>query len=155
MLDLLDEFRALIQALNTANLPYALCGGMAMAVHGIPRATVDVDLLAPEEAMGDVKAVAKQLGFQLETTLSQLAAGRLTITRLTKFDSQSEDYLVLDLLHVTPPLTRLWGERQTVESEFGPLWVISRDGLIEMKTLRGSKQDQADIERLKELNDES
>ncbi len=45
MLDLFEEFSSLVVTLNQAEIRYALCGGMAMAVHGVPRATEDIDLL--------------------------------------------------------------------------------------------------------------
>ena len=40
MLDLYDELAALLDALEAANAEYAVCGGLAMAIHGIPRATI-------------------------------------------------------------------------------------------------------------------
>jgi hypothetical protein len=33
MLDLFDELKALISALNERELPYAVCGALALAVH--------------------------------------------------------------------------------------------------------------------------
>ncbi|MCU1265993.1 MAG: hypothetical protein JWM21_2311 [Acidobacteria bacterium] len=45
MLDLYDEFRLLMGALNDQGIEYALCGGVAMAVYDRPRATIGIDLL--------------------------------------------------------------------------------------------------------------
>jgi hypothetical protein len=45
MVSLYDELKALVAALNEEGVPYALCGGLAMAVHGFVRATEDIDLL--------------------------------------------------------------------------------------------------------------
>ncbi len=42
---LYDELRTLISALDRGKIEYALCGGIAMAIHGRPRATVDIDIL--------------------------------------------------------------------------------------------------------------
>lgn len=151
VLDLFDEFAVLIRELEARALPYALCGGMAMAVHGAPRATIDVDLLVPDARVPEVSHAAKELGYALETHLTELAGGAVKITRLTKFDPHSEDYLMLDLLHVTDTLNCFWETRQLVQSAFGQLWVVSRDGLIGLKSIRMSSQDRADIERLKEI----
>jgi hypothetical protein len=41
-MDLIDELAGLIKALNDAGVRYALCGGLAMAVHGHPRATQEL-----------------------------------------------------------------------------------------------------------------
>jgi hypothetical protein len=40
--------------------------------------------------------------------------------------------------------------RREVEWEDGKLWLVSREGLITLKSLRGSGQDLDDIQRLKE-----
>ena len=45
MSTLLDEFKSITAALNDAGIDYAVCGGWAMAIHGLPRATMDIDLL--------------------------------------------------------------------------------------------------------------
>jgi hypothetical protein len=44
-LDLIAELEALVSALDAEKVEYALCGGLALAVHGYPRATKDIDLL--------------------------------------------------------------------------------------------------------------
>jgi len=51
-------------------------------------------------------------------------------------------------LLVTPTVDSVWKGRQKAEWEVGELWVVSRQGLIELKRIRGSTQDMADIERL-------
>ena len=45
MLDLYEEFRAVVTALEDRDIDYAVCGGLAVAVYTEPRATVDIDLL--------------------------------------------------------------------------------------------------------------
>ena len=57
-------------------------------------------------------------------------------------------------LVVTPETTLSWDSRITVEWEGEPLKVISPKGLIELKLLRRSGQDQDDIEYLLGLVDE-
>ncbi len=37
MLDLYEELKTLISRLNAAKVEYALCGGLALTVYGIPR----------------------------------------------------------------------------------------------------------------------
>jgi hypothetical protein len=46
--DLFAEVVALAAALEAAALDYAICGGVALAIHGAPRATMDIDLMARE-----------------------------------------------------------------------------------------------------------
>lgn len=150
MLDLYEEFAALIDALETARAEYAVCGGLAMAIHGLARATVDVDLIAPAKAGERVLAVAHTLGYTVPALPMTFAAGAVEIQRVTKIDSTSRDLLSLDLLLVTQATEAVWQTRMRVRWERGEVWVVSRQGLISLKRLRGSGQDQDDIRRLEE-----
>ena len=100
MLDLYDEFAALIGALHKNAAPYAVCGGLAMAVHGLPRATVDVEVLVPLGEIERVIEIARTLGYDLRANPMSFAGGTVEIRRVTKIDSSSGDVLSLDLLLV-------------------------------------------------------
>lgn len=75
------------------------------------------------------------------------AAGTMGIRRVTKIDSDGET-LMLDLLPVTPTFSSVWQSRQTVAWRKHLVSVVSREGLIALKSSRSSAQDLADIERL-------
>ena len=100
MLDLYDEFRGLITAFEAAGVEYAVCGGLAMAIH------------------------------------------------VTKVQKETGDELSVDLLVVTPAMHSVWETRRDREWEGLALWVVSREGLAQLKRLRGSGQDQDDIQWL-------
>ena len=40
-----DELLSLVDALSAAEVPYAICGGIAVAIPGYPRFTKDIDLI--------------------------------------------------------------------------------------------------------------
>ena len=61
----LDELKHVLAALDEATVPYALCGGLAMADHGFPRATVDIDELVEEGEFPRVAAAVAPLGFTI------------------------------------------------------------------------------------------
>ena len=65
MLDLTEELQAITRTLAERGIEYALCGGLAMAVHGLARATVDIDLLVREEDQQRALEAAADLGFVL------------------------------------------------------------------------------------------
>ena len=150
MLDLYDELASLIAALEADHADYAVCGGLAMAIHGFPRATIDVDLVVPPDAAERVLACAHRLGYTIPAQPMSLAQGAVEIRRVTKIDAASRDLLSLDLLLVTPAIEQAWKERMRVRWERGELWVVSRRGLADLKRLRGSGQDQDDIKLLEE-----
>ena len=60
----------------------------------------------------------------------------------------------MDLRVVTPETKNAWNGRLTVEWEGCPLKVVSPQGLILLKSLRNSGQDQDDIEYLRSLENE-
>jgi hypothetical protein len=53
--DLHDELVSLVGALDAAGVDYALIGGLAVAVWGVPRFTQDIDLLVRREDLLDVE----------------------------------------------------------------------------------------------------
>jgi hypothetical protein len=152
MLDLYNEFVALVEALEEARAPYAVCGGLAMAIHGFARATVDVDLLVPRESVESVLEIAGRLGYSIPAHPMTFAGGAVEIRRVTRIDASSGDMLSLDLLLVTPALSEVWETRTKIGWEAGEVWTVSKAGLVALKRLRGSGQDQDDIKRLQETD---
>jgi hypothetical protein len=150
--DLFEEFRAVAAALSRAAVPFAVCGGLAVSIHGRPRATVDIDLLAPRDAITALAAALAPLGFaRREREPARLAGGQVVMHRFTKVVPGDPEVLCLDVIEVQAGVTaRVWESRETVEWEGGILSVVSRQGLIAMKRLRGAPQDLADIQALEE-----
>ncbi len=155
MLDLYEELKTLVSRLNTAKMDYALCGGLALAVHGIPRATIDIDILVQRARLEEVYNLARELGYVLEAKPMTFAQEMIEIHRVSKIDPETGDLLSLDFLLATPGIDSVWRSRREVEWEGGKLWLVSREGLIALKSLRGSGQDLDDIQKLKEEKNES
>ena len=155
MFDLYEEFKSIIAALEEHGIEYAVCGGLAMAVHGLPRATVDIDLLIHAESLEEAQTLARKLGYTLEALPMTFSRGKIEIRRLSKIDRETGIVLSLDMLLVTSEIADVWHSRTELAWELGRIWVVSRSGLIALKTFRSSAQDLADIERLKETENES
>jgi hypothetical protein len=147
--DFFQELKNLTDSLAAGQVDYALCGGVALAIHGVPRATQDIDLLVRPEDLERLRQVVRGCGFTLESLPMDFASG-ITIQRFTKLvDGQP---LMLDALLVGAPLARAWADRQTAEMEGGPVRVVSREGLIALKLAAGRPQDLVDVQRLQEVN---
>lgn len=84
MLDLFDELRSVIARLDQDRIPHALCGGLAMAVHGSPRATVDIDVLVLTKDLDRVEAAVAPIGSRSTRTPHDLPRGAVEIRRLSK-----------------------------------------------------------------------
>jgi hypothetical protein len=148
-MNLIEELLGLAADLERVGVEYALCGGIAVAIHGHPRYTKDIDLLVERADLERIRMIAKQRGFGLEGLPMQFGAGtpgEREIHRLTK--AAGSETLTLDLLLVGPALADVWSDRKRSEWRGRQLWVVSREGLIRMKRLSGRTQDVADIEAL-------
>jgi hypothetical protein len=148
LLDLLHELHSLVRVLEEHKIEYALCGGMAMGVHGHARTTAGIELLIVSESLPDVLEVAKTLGYTIRGKDLSFANGAVEIRRVSKMDPDDGKLLSLDLLLATPDVRDVWEERTVVEWEGGRLSVVTARGLITIKQLRRSYQDLADIEAL-------
>jgi hypothetical protein len=153
-MDLLAELKNLAQALDQKGIDYALCGGLALAIYAKPRATLDIDIMVAPDFLSETRAMAQSLGFAISAMPMEFKGGAVKIHRLTKIDKDSGEHLVLDLLIVTPETKKAWDERRIIEWEEGSLKVVPPQGLILLKSLRGSGQDRDDIEYLRSLDDE-
>ena len=148
-MELAQEFERLIAALEDEGLPYALAGGLAVAVWGAPRATKDIDLLVEPRQLDAVRQCARRLGYTVEARPMTFRDG-MELHRLSKLEGQES--LTLDLILVGQSLEHAWRSRQRVATLHGELWVVSRQALIDMKALAARPQDLFDIERLQEAD---
>ena len=121
-----------------------------MAVYDHARATIDIDILILSESFESVIAIAKELGYTIRGLEMSFAKGAIEIRRVSKLHSTTGHVLSLDLLLVTPEIHSVWQSREKTEWEGGKLSVVSREGLISLKKLRGSGRDMDDIAALQE-----
>lgn len=150
MLDLLQELAALLRAFDERELDYALCGGVALAVHGVPRATKDIDVLARREDLEKLREAANSCGFLFEALPMTFSSSGITVQRFSKIIEAQP--LMLDLLFADSPLAAVWETRCKLPWQGGTIQVVSREGLISLKLAAGRPQDIADIQRLQEFS---
>lgn len=155
MTSLLNEFTVFTEMLNHENIDYAICGGWAMAIHGLPRATIDIDLLILTEDLEKVRQITQNLGYDVEGLPLHFHDGAIEIRRISKIDKESKRLFTIDFLLVTEALTEVWINRELIEWEDGRTWTVSREGLIQLKTISGREQDLLDIKNLSEVENES
>jgi hypothetical protein len=149
VLDLTQELEALVATLTTDGIEFAICGGIAMAIHGVPRFTKDIDLLVPKASIETALSAAAKCGFKLPAGPMTFDVGtprERAIRRISKIDSGQ--LLTLDLLAVEPSFGEVWRTRERVEWRGKRVQVVSREGLGIMKRMAGRPQDKWDLEAL-------
>jgi hypothetical protein len=154
--DLFAEVVDLTAALDAAAVDYAICGGVALAIHGAPRATKDIDLLARESDLPQLRDVVRTRGFTLEALPMNFSSSGISIRRFTKIEPDGRT-LMVDVLLAEGVLASVWQTRTRVA--FGSvgtsermLWVVSKAGLVTLKLAAGRPQDIVDIQRLEEVS---
>jgi hypothetical protein len=148
-MDIYKEFIDIITALQAEKIDFTVCGGFAMALHGLARFTQDIDLLVREADVDKIVHLMKNFGFLIDAGIIPLAVQTrhaFQLRRVTKIIGQ--DYITLDLLIVGPSLEDVWQNRIRFDYAGNTVPTVSVLGLAKMKRLSGRLQDLADIERL-------
>ena len=153
-MEIIAELQGIVARLEEAGIDYALCGGLAMAVYAMPRATLDIDLMIQIESLDEASRAVEPLGFKMDSAPLEFHGGAVRMSRFTKIDPRSNEVLVLDFLLVTEKTASAWDSRREFEWEGRTLRVVSPEGLILLKELRRSGTDQDDIDYLRSIADE-
>jgi hypothetical protein len=140
------DWRTFIESLNSHGVEYVVVGAVALAQHGFPRYTGDIDVLvrnSPENAQ------------HIEQALTAFGMGSLG---LKAADFTGTDSVIqfgvppvrIDILTACTgvPFAQAWSGRVTVEVDGISMNVIGREDLILNKRLTGRPQDLVDIELL-------
>jgi len=155
--DLIAELEAVVDAFERDRVAYAICGGLALALHGHPRATMDIDVLLPRDQLPAALVTARGLGFDVPARLMNFGLRTATpreVQRISKLDPTTGELLSLDLLVVAPSLDTVWQDRATVVVGERRMVVVSRAGLATMKRIAGRPQDLADLAMLEGTGDD-
>ena len=145
---LFDELNDIIELLEKSNIEYAICGGLALAIHGFPRATFDIDILIKAESLEKAIEIVAAKGYDIRGLDMSFKERTVEIRRVSKIGSDGE-VLSLDFLLVTPKVEDVWETKEEYDWQGKDLWLVSREGLIKMKTLAGRDKDLIDLGRLK------
>jgi len=151
-LNLKTETERVVDVLQRAGVDFAICGGIAVTIHGAPRFTRDIDLLIRAEDESRAVVAVALAGFDLPADPMVFdASGPLERRILRVSKAEGSDLLTLDLIVASPGFEDVWSTRVLVEWEGRRVPVVSVDGLIKMKRVAGRPQDLVDIENLSAL----
>jgi hypothetical protein len=144
---MLDRLADVFRSFQQCEVRYVVLGGIAAVLHGVPRATFDLDILidpTPENARRLLAALAQAgMGTASLTTAEKVLANEITVFK---------DRVRVDVLTTAPGLTfeRAWDHRQTMNYLSQEFFVVSKRDLIASKRASGRPVDLEDA-RLLEL----
>ncbi len=155
----------LFAALQRHRVEYVLIGGLAVSLHGIERATMDIDVTVATdpENLSALVGMARDLGLQPALPVALEALGDLELLRrwhrerhLQAFALRAPQHagLHLDIL-LFPPVSfsELYERAVRFKAQDVPVIVASIEDLIALKAAVGRPIDLADIEHLKRLKE--
>lgn len=144
-------------ALQKAKIPYAIVGGLAVALHGIPRGTFDIDFVIQWslENLQKTENALKELGL----------VSKIPVNGKNVFDFREEYiknrnliawnfYDPMNPIHDVDIIINydLRGKTaKTIKMASGTVKILSRHDLIEMKRAAGRPQDLEDVKSLEKL----
>jgi predicted nucleotidyltransferase len=149
-IDILQEALTLGKLLAASGIAWAFAGGIAVGIHGYIRATEDVDIVIDPQCLDKLDRVLKENDYIIGKDPIPFKDG-FSVHRRVKI--AGSDYFVLDVMIPPPGFNSLLDNRVEGRIDGFPVYVVSRQDLIEMKKLAGRSKDLADIAEL-EKSDE-
>ncbi len=140
------DYKEFVQLLNANDVHYLVVGGYAVAAHGHPRYTKDLDIWI---------WLDRQNAERLIRTLHEFGFGSLG---LTPSDFLEPDQIIqlgyppnrIDLLTIIPGVTfnACYSQREVIDIDGIPVNFIDLENLKKNKRASGRAQDLADLENL-------
>lgn len=131
-------------------MPYLVIGGIAAVLHGVPRATFDLDILIE---------ATEQNGQRLLDALAESQFGTATMINAKELVSHEitifQDRVRIDVQTFTPGIEfqSAWESKETMNYQGQEFYVLSKKDLILSKKAAGRARDLEDV-RLLTLDDQ-
>ncbi len=144
---MLNRLQDVFRSFQQHKVKYVIIGGIASTLHGVPRATFDMDILieaTPDNARRLLDALLNSgLGTASLTTAEDILTHEITVFK---------DRVRIDVQTSTPGVSfqDAWKRRQIMNYHGQEFFVLSKDDLIASKRAAGREVDLEDV-RLLEL----
>ena len=146
MIHLPQDFKELLQLLNSRRIEYLVVGGYAVALYGYPRATGDIDIwisISKENAQKTVEAL-KEFGFGVPELKEELFSEKGKNIRMGEPPIRIEILTSIDGVE----FPECYKNKNTLTIDGIEINFISLQDLKKNKKASGRLQDLADLENL-------
>ncbi len=143
-----QDFLDVLKALHEAEVEYLIVGAHAMALHGVPRATGDLDLLVRPSALNAERVLAALRAFGAPLEAHGIA--REDFTRPGTVYQIGLPPRRIDLLTAISGVDfeEAWASREEIKIESKKVHFLSRDSLLKNKRATGRDKDLVDLRLL-------
>lgn len=142
---MLNRLQDVFKSFQRHDVRYVVIGGIASILHGVPRATFDLDILieaTPENAQRLLDALMDAgLGTAALTSREAILANEITVFK---------DRIRVDVQTFTPGVEfpEAWSRRKTVTYQGQDFFILSKRDLIDSKRAAGRPVDMEDVRLL-------
>lgn len=145
-MEIQKDFKELLELLNNHNVNYIIVGGYALAYHGAPRYTGDIDIYVKPE---------KENAYNILKALNKFGFGALDLT-VNDFSFSNKVVQLgvppvrIDIITSITGVDWQTAESNRVKGEYGevPVYFIGKNDFLTNKRLTGRHKDLADVEAL-------
>lgn len=145
------------EALNKAEVPYAIVGGYAVALHGVVRGTIDIDIVIhwTLKNLENVEKALKKMGL-----VSLIPIDSNNLFHFRDEYIQNRHMIAWNFYDPSNPANQVDiiinydlknARTKTINTSLGKLKVLSQNDLIAMKKASGRPQDLEDVKALESL----
>ncbi len=142
---MLNRLQDVFKSFQNHEVKYVVIGGIAAVLHGVPRATFDLDILIEATPKNAEALLAALLEAELGTA-ALISTDELLTNEITVF----KDRVRIDVQTSTPGLRfdDAWRHRVTMVYNNQEFYVVSRNDLIASKRAAGRDVDLDDVQLL-------
>lgn len=147
--DLNPDFRDLLRAFSAAGVEFVVVGAHALALHGVPRATGDLDVLVRPSGEN-----AQRVWRALTAFGAPMDAAGVRVEDLATPGIVYQIGLPPSRIDVLTEISGVtfddaWSSRESCDLEGATVHFLGRDALIRNKEATGRAKDLADVARLR------
>ncbi|MDO9541265.1 MAG: nucleotidyltransferase [Kiritimatiellia bacterium] len=149
---MLNRLQDVFRSFQQREVKYLVIGGIASILHGVPRATFDLDILI-EPTIKNVKQLLTALADAGLGTASLTTSENILANEITIF----KDRVRIDVQTSTPGIRfeDAWTRRQIITYQGQNFFVLSKEDLIASKRAAGRDIDKEDVRLLELRNPQS
>ncbi len=140
------DFEDFLKLLETHQVDYMIVGGYAVAYHGFPRFTKDIDIFFDDSSVN----VDRLMQALVDFGFNQRSIPRDTLQTAGKVLAIGVAPVRIDLINQISGLSFIDARPNTIRGQYGEVMVtfIGRDDLIQNKSSTSRAKDKADVEEL-------
>ena len=147
-MEIQPDFRDLLELFNSRKVKYIVVGGYALAFHGAPRYTGDIDIFVSSDADNamQIMAALKEFGF------GSVGLSATDFNKPGQVIQLGVPPVRIDIVTSITGVSWKKAAANRVKGRYGdvPIYYIGRNDLIANKRAVGRKKDIADLEALGE-----